>query len=175
MIEILGTELTENALIGDAVGAFVGALIVSYALYVVGMVKQKYKLQDEKNAAILAGEEYPSWKLERVKTWYKGYKLALVECLVLGFIFGAGAGILGAHLGWVHGAIELGALAGLGAIVAGLLLDVYIIHPIADNNFQKDVEIPLVQKFLGIVTDAPEDAPEDLKEIAKKLRDKGLI
>ena len=35
-------------------------------------------------------------------------------------------------------------------IVAGLLLDVYIIHPIADNNFQKDVEIPLVQKFLGI-------------------------
>ena len=41
MIEILGTELTENALIGDAVGAFIGALIVSYALYVVGMVKQK--------------------------------------------------------------------------------------------------------------------------------------
>ena len=175
MIEILGTELTENALIGDAVGAFVGALIVAYALYVVARVKHESEIIDEKKDAMLAGEQLQVWRAEKIEKWYKGYKLALIECLVLGYIFGAGAGILGAHLGWVHGAIELGALAGLGAIVAGLLLDVYIIHPIADNNFQKDVEIPLVQKFLGIVTDAPEDAPEDLKEIAKKLRDKGLI
>ena len=175
MIEILGTELTENALIGDAVGAFVGALIVSYALYVVGMVKQKYKLQDEKNAASLAGEEYPSWKLERVKTWYKGYKLALVECLVLGFFIGAGAGILGAHLGWVYGAIELGALAGLAAIVAGIFLDRYILHPIANGSFMEGVETPLIEKFLGVVPVDPEVAPEDLKKIAKELRDKGLI
>ena len=175
MIEILGTELTENALIGDTVGAFIGALIVAYALYVVARVKHESEIIDEKKEAMLTGEQLQVWRAEKIEKWYKGYKLALVECLVLGFIFGAGAGILGAHLGWVHGAIELGALAGLAAIVAGLLLDVYIIHPIADNNFQKDVEIPLVQKFLGIGSGVAEADPEDLKEIAKKLRDKGLI
>ena len=175
MIEILGTELTENTLIGDVVGAFIGGLMIASTLYIVGKVKQKYKLLDEKNAAMLAGEEYPSWKLERLNTWYKGYKLGLIECLVLSFFMGAGAGILGAHLGWVHGAIELGALAGLAAIVSGLLLDTYVIHPIADNNFQKDVEVPLVQKFLGIGADAAEAAPEDLKKLAQQLRDKGLI
>ena len=175
MIEILGTELTENALIGDAVGAFIGGLMIASTLYIVGKVNQKYKLLDEKNAAMLAGEEYPSWKLERLNTWYKGYKLGLIECMILSFFMGAGAGILGAHLGWMHGAIELGALAGLAAIVSGLFMDKYIIHPIADGKFMEQVETPLIEKFLCIVTDAPEDDPEDLKKLAQKLRDKGLI
>ena len=175
MIEILGTELTENTLIGDAVGAFVGGLMIASTLYIVGKVKQKYKLLDEKNAAMLAGEEYPSWKLERLETWFKGYKLGLIECMVLSFFVGAGAAILGAHLGWVHGAIELGALAGLAAIVSGIFMDKYIIHPIADGKFMEQVETPLIEKFLGVASDAAEDAPEDLKEIAQKLRDKGLI
>jgi len=175
MIEILGTQLTENALIADAVGGFVGALIVAYALYVVAKVKQENKIIDEKKDAMLAGEKLPEWRAEKIEKWYKGYKLALVECLVLGCFFGMGAGILGAHLGWVQGAIEIGALAGIAAIISGLLLDVYVIHPIADNGFMKEVEMPLVQKFLGILPVDPEDAPEDLKEIARKLRDKGLI
>ena len=175
MIEILGTELTENALMGDAIGAFVGGLMIASTLYIVGKVKQKYKLLDEKNAAMLAGEEYPSWKLERLETWFKGYKLGLIECMVLSFFVGAGAAILGAHLGWVHGAIELGALAGLAAIVSGIFMDKYIIHPIADGKFMEQVETPLIEKFLGVLPVDPEDAPEDLKELAKKLRDKGLI
>ena len=175
MIEILGTELTENALIGDTVGAFVGGLMIASTLYIVGKVKQKYKLLDEKNAAMLTGEEYPSWKLERLETWFKGYKLGLIECMVLSFFVGAGAAILGAHLGWVHGAIELGALAGLAAIVSGIFMDKYIIHPIADGKFMEQVETPLIEKFLGVASDAAEADPEDLKEIAKKLRDKGLI
>ena len=175
MIEILGTELTENALMGDAVGAFVGGLMIASTLYIVGKVKQKYKLLDEKNAAMLAGEEYPSWKLERLETWFKGYKLGLIECMVLSFFVGAGAGVLAAHLGWVHGAIELGALAGLTAIVSGIFMDKYIIHPIADGKFMEQVETPLIEKFLGVLPVDPQDAPEDLKELAKKLRDKGLI
>ena len=44
MIEILGTELTENALAGDTIGAFVGALIVAYALYVVARVKHESEI-----------------------------------------------------------------------------------------------------------------------------------
>ena len=175
MIEILGTQLTENALIGDAIGAFIGALIVSYALYVVGMVIHKNKITDERNAALLKGEEYPSWKLDRLNTWYKGYKLGLIECVILSFFMGAGAGILGAHLGWVHGAIELGALAGLAAIVAGIFLDRYIIHPIADGKFMEQVETPLIEKFLGLAADAPETDVEDLKKIAQQLKDKGLL
>ena len=175
MIEILGTELTENTLIGDAIGAFVGGLMIASTLYIVGKVKQKYKLLDEKNAAMLAGEEYPSWKLERLNTWYKGYKLGLVECLLLSFFMGAGAGVLGAHLGWVQGVIELGAVAGLAAIVSGLFMDKYIIHPIADGKFMEQVETPLIEKFLGLVTDAPEVSDEDLKRIAQELRKQGKL
>ena len=175
MIEIIGTQMTEYGLIADAVGAAVGAFLIASTLYIVGKVKQEYKLQDEKNKALIEGESYPEWKLERVRTWYKGYKLGLIECLLLGFFFGAGAGVLGVHLGWVDGAIEIGTLAGISAIVAGMLLDKYLIHPIADGSFMEQVETPLIEKFLGVASDAAEDAPEDLKELAQKLRDKGLI
>ena len=175
MIEIIGTQMTEYGLIADAVGAAVGAFLIASTLYIVAKVKQEYKLQDEKNKALISGEEYPSWKLDRVKTWYKGYKLGLIECLLLGFFFGAGAGVLGVHLGWVNGAIEIGTLAGISSIVAGLLLDKYLIHPIADGKFMEQVETPLIEKFLGVVPSDPEDAPEDLKQLAQKLRDKGLI
>ena len=175
MIEIIGTQMTEYGLIADAVGAAVGAFLIASTLYIVGKVKQEYKLQDERNKAHLEGEAYPEWKLDRVKTWYKGYKLGLIECLLLGFFFGAGAGVLGVHLGWVDGCIEIGALAGLAAIVSGLLLDKYLIHPIADGSFMEKVETPLIEKFLGLASDAAEDDPEDLKKLAQKLRDKGLI
>ena len=175
MIEIIGTQMTEYGLIADAVGAAVGAFLIASTLYIVAKVKQEYKLQDEKNKAHLEGEAYPDWKLDRVRTWYKGYKLGLIECLMLGFFFGAGAGVLGVHLGWVDGAIEIGTLAGISGIVAGLLLDKYLIHPIADGKFMEQVETPLIEKFLGIVPVDPEDAPEDLKKLAQKLRDKGLI
>lgn len=175
MIEIIGTHMTEYDLIGDCVGAAVGAIMVAYALYVVAFVKQKNKAIDEKEKKMVSGEAYETWKGERLETWYKGYKMSLIECLLLGFFFGAGAGVLGVHLDWVNGAIEIGTLAGVAAIISGLFIDLYILHPIADNKFLKDVEYPLVQKFLGIVTDASEDDPEDLKELAKKLREKGLI
>ena len=175
MIEIIGTQMTEYGLLGDCVGAAVGAFIIASTLYIVGKVKQEYKLQDERNKALISGEEYPEWKLDRVRTWYKGYKLGLIECLLLGFFFGAGAGVLGVHLGWADGCIEIGALAGLAAIVSGLLLDKYLIHPIADGSFMEKVETPLIEKFLGLASDTAEDDPEDLKKLAQKLRDKGLI
>ena len=175
MIEIIGTHMTEHGLIGDCVGAAVGAIMVAYALYVVAFVKQKNKAIDEKEKKMLSGEAYETWRGERLETWYKGYKMSLVECLLLGFFFGAGAGILGVHLGWVDGCIEIGALAGIAAIFSGLVIDLYILHPIADNKFLTDVEYPLVQKFLGIINDDSEDDPQDLKELAKKLRDKGII
>lgn len=175
MIEIIGTHMTEYGLIGDCVGAAVGAMMIASILYIVAKVNQEYKLKDERNKAHLAGEAYPDWKLDRVKTWYKGYKLGLIECFLLGFFFGAGAGVLGVHLGWVHGCIEIGTLAGIAAIVAGLLLDRYLLHPIANGKFMEEVETPLIEKFLGIASDAAEDDPEDLKKLAQKLRDKGLI
>ena len=175
MIEIIGTQMTEYGLIADAVGAAVGAAMVAYVLYVVAFVKQKNKLIDEMEKKMISGEQFERWRGERVATWYKGYKLGLISCLLLGFFFGAGAGVLGVHLGWVHGCIEIGTLAGIAAIVAGLLLDRYLLHPIANGKFMEEVETPLIEKFLGIVPSDPEDAPEDLKELAKKLRDKGII
>lgn len=175
MIEIIGTQMSEYSLVGDCVGAAVGALLIASTLYIVSKIKQEYKIQDEKNAALLSGESYPEWKLERVKTWFGGYKLALIECLLLGFFFGVGAGILGMRLGWVDGVIEVGTLAGIAAIVSGLLLDKYLIHPIADGKFMEEVETPLIEKFLGVASGVIENDPEDLKQLAQKLRDKGLI
>ena len=174
-MEILDMIVENDELIAMAIGAVIGALLIAYTCYVVSKVKHDYEIRDAYNEAKLAGEEYPDWKLAKSSTWYKGYKLGLIECLLLGFFFGAGAGVLGVHLGWVNGAIEIGTLGGISAIVAGLLLDKYLIHPIADGSFMEQVETPLIEKFLGIVTDAPEDDPEDLKQLAQKLRDKGLI
>ena len=56
MIEIIGTHMTEYGLIGDCVGAAVGAMMIASILYIVAKVNQEYKLKDERNKALLSGE-----------------------------------------------------------------------------------------------------------------------
>ena len=63
MIEIIGTQMTEYGLIADAVGAAVGAFLIASTLYIVGKVKQEYKLQDEKNKALIDGKRYSKEEL----------------------------------------------------------------------------------------------------------------
>ena len=41
MIEIIGTRMSENSLIGDCVGAAVGALLIASTLYIVSKIKQR--------------------------------------------------------------------------------------------------------------------------------------
>lgn len=176
MIEILGTEMTDGMIIGGACGAAVGALIIASVLYIVAKIKHETDIIDAANAARIAGEEYPEYKLEKVGTWYKGYKAALGVCFALAFFTGAGAGVLGVHLGWVDGAIEVGAVAALAAIFGGLMLDRYMVHPIADGKFVEKVETPLIDAFLN---PAPEGADEGdeaaLIKLAKKLKAEGKL
>ena len=66
MIEIIGTQMTEYGLIADAVGAAVGAFMVAYTLYVVAKIKHTSDIIDAKEKAMLAGEEFDSWKFGQI-------------------------------------------------------------------------------------------------------------
>lgn len=176
MIEILGTEMTDGMIIGGACGAAVGALIIASVLYIVAKIKHETDIIDAANAARIAGEEYPEYKLEKVGTWYKGYKAALGVCFALAFFTGAGAGVLGVHLGWIDGAIEVGAVAALAAIFGGMMLDRYMVHPIADGKFIEKVETPLIDAFLNPAPQGADESDEAaLIKLAKKLKSEGKL
>ena len=55
-------------------------------------------------------------------------------------------------MSWVEDCV----VAFAGSLIGGLVLDKYIIHPIADGSFFEKVEDPIVQRFLQ---DAVPDAP----------------
>ena len=176
MIEILGTPITDGMIIGDACGAVVGAMIISFVLYVVAKIKHSTDILDAVNAAKLAGEAYPEYKVKKVNVWYKGYKLAMVSCFLLALGVGFGSGVLGVHLGWTDGAIEVGALGAVAAIVGGMLLDRYMVHPIADGKFVEKIETPLIDVFLNPAPKAPAEGDEAaLIELARKLKAQGKI
>lgn len=75
------------------------------------------------------------------------YRLALVGLIIV-------STAVGWALGWAVSQdtvltwIEDAAVAAAGAVVGGLILDKYIIHPIADGSFFEKVEDPIVQRFL---------------------------
>ena len=176
MIEILGTQMTDGMVIGGACGAAVGAVIISFVLYVVAKMKHASEILDAENAAKLAGEAYPDYKIKKVDVWYKGYKLAMISCFLLALGEGFGAGVLSVHLGWTEGAIEVGALGAIAAIVGGMLLDRYMVHPIADGKFVEKVETPLIDAFLNPdAKDAAEGDEAALIELARKLKAQGKI
>ena len=149
-------EIEITRLIAAAVAAF----LLGYACYVAAYVKHKNEKRDTANKLALMAKSSktspeavydPSCAmkvdLEKTETWYFGYRLAL-----LGLI------IVSAAVGWVLGWavsqetvltwIEDAAVAAAGAVVGGLVVDKYIIHPIADGSFFERVEDPIVQRFL---------------------------
>lgn len=170
MIEILGTMMTDNEAIATVIGAIIGALLTGYALYVVAKVRHDSDVQEAVNDARIAGEEYPSWKIEKAGKWYKGYKLALVELIALSVLAGVAMAMYAKHTGYANGIIEVAAVALAAAVVLGYVLDVKIVHPMADNKFMEDVEKPLVDKFLQDDVVDP-----DLVEKARKLKEQGII
>ena len=176
MIEILGTPMTDGMVIGDACGAVVGAVIISFVLYVVAKIKHSTDILDAENAAKLAGEAYPEYKVKKANVWYKGYKLGMISCFLLALGVGFGTGVLGVHLGWTDGAIEVGALGAVAALAGGLLLDRYMVHPIADGKFVEKVETPLVDAFLNPAPETPDEGGEAaLIELARRLKAEGKI
>lgn len=145
------------------IAAAVAAVFLGYACYVAAYVKHKNEIRDEINKRAVAtkdsglelcesGEERID--IEKTKTWYNGYRLALLGLIVTSAAVGwVAAWAVGQDhvLTWVEDAF----VAFAGAVIGGFCLDKYIIHPIADGSFFEKVEDPIVQRFLqdGTVAD----------------------
>ena len=154
MIEIEYTRL---------IAAAVAAVLLGYALYVAAYVKHKNAILDERNDRALTdkilqvrSEDDLAFKVrvEKVSSWYMGYRLALLGLIVTSAAVGwVAAWAVGQDhiLSWVEDA----AVAFAGTVIGGFVLDKYIIHPIADGSFFEKVEDPIVQRFLqdGTVAD----------------------
>lgn len=169
-------EIEVTRLIAAAVAAF----LLGYACYVAAYVKHKNAIRDEINkislAAKNAGQE-PSVsigqeaRLEKTKTWYFGYRLALVGLFIVSTAVGWAVGwAVGQDhvLTWVEDAI----LASAGAIIGGFCLDKWIIHPIADGSFFERVEDPIVQRFLQDGVPVVEDKVKEKRKLFRKKEKK---
>lgn len=151
-------EIEITRLIAAAVAAF----LLGYACYVAAYVKHKNTILDERNDRALTdkvlvdqmgnpirSEDDLAFKVrvEKVSSWYFGYRLALIGLIVV-------STAVGWAVGWAVGQdyilswVEDAALAAAAAVIGGFVLDKYIIHPIADGSFFEKVEDPIVQRFL---------------------------
>ena len=138
------------------IAACVAAFLLSWGCYVTAYTKHKNAAIDAKNERLLnlknsglspTEDLLENVKIEKSKTFFFGYRLALI-----GLYFVSAA--IGWALGWAVAQdhiltwVEDAAVAAAGAVIGGLILDKYIIHPIADGSFFEKVEDPIVQRFL---------------------------
>ena len=136
--------------ISRLIAAAIAAFLLGWACYVAAFVKHKNDAKDLANRAEVAGAEVTDWekiRIERSSTWYTGYRLALLGLIVVSAAVGwAAAYLIGQEyaLTWIEDA----AIAAVAAVIGGMILDKYIIHPIADGAFFEKVEDPLVDYFL---------------------------
>ena len=169
MIEIEYTRL---------IAAAVAAFLLGWTLYIAAYTKHKNAIRDEENKRLLAlkdsgltpqSELIQEYRIEKTKTWYMGYRLAL-----LGLIVSSAA--IGWAVGWIVGQehvltwVEDAAAAVAGALIGGLLLDKYVIHPLADGSFFEKVEDPLVQRFLSDAVDDPVPVKRSLFAFLKRKK-----
>ena len=174
--EILGTVVQLNEIVGAAIGAVIGALIIAFTCYVVAKVKHDYDVREEINDCRLDGAVYPDWREAKAATWYVGYKLALVVLFAVSVMLALFSTMVLFKYGYVQGAIECAAASAVFAICEGLVVDMKIVHPIADGKFMEKVETPLVDAFLQPAKDpASEDPKDELIRVAMDLKAKGLI
>lgn len=169
-------EIEVTRLIAAAVAAF----LLGYACYVAAYVKHKNAIRDELNkravatkdsglAAYETGEE--KIRIEKTKTWYFGYRLALVGLIIV-------SAAVGWAVGWAVGQdhvltwVEDAVLAAAGAVIGGFVLDKYIIHPIADGSFFERVEDPIVQRFLQDGMPIVEDKVKEKRKLFRKKEKK---
>ncbi len=149
------------------IAALIMAVLLGWACYVTAYIKHKNKIMDAENKALLdGGPLLPEEKVraEKVKSWYIGYRLALVGLIIVAAAIGWAAAYFVAQehaLTWVEDCL----VAGLGALIGGLILDKYIIHPIADGSFFEKVEDPMVTYFL-------ENDSFPVKEVKKSKKEK---
>ena len=161
VIQMLDIQITRF------IAALIMAVLLGWACYVTAYIKHKNKIMDEENKALLdGGPLLPEEKVraEKVKSWYMGYRLALIGLIIVSAAVGWAAAYFVAQehaLTWVEDCL----VAGAGALIGGLILDKYIIHPIADGSFFEKVEDPMVTYFL-------ENDSFPCKEVKKSKKEK---
>lgn len=159
--------LTTEQLIVLAAAALIGSAIVTYVCYIAAYRTHKNAKIEAQQQAALAGETVPEYEMQKVEDWWVGYKAAGILILFLG----AGTGILLTVIVSESHALTMTMAASVtcaGSLIGGLLIDRYLIHPLADNTFYEKVEEPLVQSFLEIpeVAEATESVTlNDLKDM----------
>lgn len=143
------TEITR--LIASAIAA----VILGYVLYVAAYVKHKTEKQEDYYEVAIANKDYNSsipsdlaLKKEKVESWYMGYRLAAVVAVVAAAAAGWAAAWLVSQEYAALTRVEDCAVAAAGALLGGLVVDRYVIHPIADGKFWEKVEVPIIERFL---------------------------
>ena len=152
------------------------AVVLGYVLYVAAYVKHKTEKQDDYYDFAIREQDFCSkngetpreppadivLKKEKVESWYIGYRLAAVVAVLAAAAAGwAAAWIVSQE--YVLTQVEDCIVAAAGALLGGLVVDRYVIHPIADGKFWEKVEVPIIERFLH-----PDQV--DVEAPAKKLK-----
>ena len=149
------TEITR--LIASAIAA----VVLGYVLYVAAYVKHKTEKQEdyydfairEKDFCNKSGEEIRDppadviLKKEKSESWYMGYRLAAIVAVLAAAAVGWAAAWFVSQE-YVLTQVEDCVVAAAGALLGGLAVDRYVIHPIADGKFWEKVEVPIIERFL---------------------------
>ena len=169
MIDIMITRLIASAVI---------AVLLGWTCYVTAFVKHKNEAKDLENRLqvekVESGTDWDKIRVARSSTWYLGYRLALVGLIIVSTVIGWATAyfVSGEYeISWVEDCL----VAGLGALVGGLVLDKYIIHPIADGKFFEKVEDPLVDRFLESgdlsLVEKVEEKPKKEKKAKEEVKE----
>lgn len=176
------TELTR--LIASAIAA----LVLGYVLYVAAYVKHKTEKQEdyydfairEKDYCEKTGEDSRDppadvvLKKEKVDSWYMGYRLAAVVAVLAAAAVGwAAAWIASQEYGELT-QVEDCIVAAAGALLGGLVVDRYVIHPIADGKFWEKVEVPIIERFLH-PDQGDVEAPAKVSKLAARRAAKKIV
>ena len=175
------TEITR--LIASAIAA----LVLGYVLYVAAYVRHKNEKQEQFYFYAVREKDYENTDLEKraipaevtlgkekTDAWYIGYRLAAVVAVLAAAAAGwAAAWIVSqeyAELTQVEDCI----VAAAGALLGGLVVDRYVIHPIADGKFWEKVEVPIIERFLH-PDQVDVEAPAKVSKLAAKRAAKKAV
>lgn len=129
------------------ISAIGGAILVGYVCYVSAYIEHKKEKALAEQMSRANGETYPTYEVEKVARWFHGYTLALVVEVVLSAFLGCLA-VMVVSAEFVLSGITKPVVAFVASVVYGLIVDRFIVHPIADGQFYERVEKPLIEEFL---------------------------
>lgn len=135
--------LTVLIIVGVAIGTFL-------VLYLVAFQEKKTKVLELKKKALEAGTVVDEIELARVENFHNIYIVAML----LGAALTAAAGYVAMVIAMpslveLEGPCDYYLWSAIVTCVAGLFLDRYFCHPIADGQFKTKVINPLLDEFIN--------------------------